>query len=143
MPNEDLKSAYLETVYSVFVGEQQHDIKINRPAGDAISQLLNKHALKTGYIMTAWNPRSQALSESENNIRNSRLKTELLELNCTVYDAVGTGSDPGWTPEASFFIVGLDATQAEQLALKYEQNAYVKIEADQPATLVFSAFWKE
>lgn len=141
MPDEDLKSAYLETVYSVFIGAQQHDIKINQPAGDAISQLLIKCGSKTGYILTAWNPRSQALAEAENNARNTRLKTDLLTLNCTIYDAVGHGADDTWAAEASFFILGLDAQQAEQLALHYEQNAYVKVEADQPATLVFSAIW--
>lgn len=141
MSNGELKSAYLETVYSVFIGEQKHDIKINLPAGDAILHVLNQHLSKSGFILTAWNPRSQALSETENYRRNDQLKTELLELGCTVYDAVGSGADRSWTPEVSFFILGLDSSQAEQLAVKYEQNAYVKIEADQLVTLVFSALW--
>ena len=43
MSNGELKSAYLETVYSVFIGEQKHDIKINLPAGDKEAQLQELH----------------------------------------------------------------------------------------------------
>lgn len=138
-----LKLAYLNTVYSILLGERKYDINIGMPAPDDICKILKTTNVKTGYILTACNPQSQPLTHAENKIRNSKLKAELLDLDCMVIDAVGTGQDPMWTPEDSFFIVGINAEKIEQLAVKYEQNAYVKVETDQPATLIFSAVWNE
>lgn len=141
MSKAALKLAYLNTVYTILLGEHQYDIKIGMPAPDDVRKILKTTNIKTGYILTACNPQSQPLTHDENKIRNSKLKADLVDLECMVIDAAGTGQDPAWSPEKSFFIIGINAEQIEQLAVKYGQNAYVKVEVEQPTTLVFSAVW--
>lgn len=143
MSKAALKLAYLNTVYSVFLGEGKHDIYIGKPAPDEVCKVLKITKVKQGYILTACNPKSQKLTLDENKIRNSKLKADLVDLECMVIDAVGTGQDFDWPSEESFFILGIELKQIERLAVKYGQNAYVKVESSLPATLIFSAVWNE
>ena len=137
---EELKKSYLTTTYLVYIDGEQSAIKIGEPAPFVIKKLLdNGH---TAVIITAWNPRSQAYSLEENKQRNINLLASL-DNKYLVRNALGQGNDPSWQAEESFFILGMNQEVAEQLANDYEQYAYVWLEADTPASLVFTGIWNE
>ncbi len=134
----ELEKAYLDTTYLVFVDGEKYDIKIEKPLPPVIQKLVNKE--RTAVILTAWNPRSQALSLPDNKSRNNELNLKIK--NYTVFNAVGQGEELSWPAEESFFILGIEKNQADILAVEYEQYAYVWLESEKPASLIFTHIWQ-
>lgn len=141
MMKQELKQHYLATTYSVLMGNNQYEINIGKKIPTQINHLLGKN--KSAVILTAWNPRSQAFSSAENNDRNNLLKALLTKNNYSFYDALGQGDDATWPAEESFFIVGMNKDEAEQLAVEHGQYAYVLLESEKPASLIFTSLWDE
>jgi len=138
MSKKELEQHYLNTTYSVFIDEKKCAIKINKPLPAVIQKLVNKE--KSAAILTAWNPRSQALSLAENKSRNNELILKLK--NYTIFNAVGQGEDPSWLAEESYLIPGIEKSQADIMAVKFEQYAYVWCESEKPASLIFTQLWQ-
>ena len=134
---KELEQHYLDTIYSVFIDNNQYDINIGQPLPKFIEQLVHKE--KTAAILTAWNPRSQPLPLSENNSRNNKLSSKLYDY--TIFKAIGQGNDSSWNSEESFFILGIKRTEVDKLAIEFEQYANVWIEKDKQASLIFSELW--
>ncbi|MCK4864015.1 MAG: DUF3293 domain-containing protein [Gammaproteobacteria bacterium] len=139
--NSELEKAYLDTTYSVFVDGEKYDIKIGKQIPPVINHLLENENEKSAVILTAWNPRSKALPLSDNKSRNTKLNSFLK--NYRVFNAVGQGDDLSWSGEESFFILGIKKDKMEQLAVDFEQYAYVWLECEKPASLVFTNIWYE
>lgn len=116
----ELLRAYAETDYIVSddpplvlrVAEQNDDARI----------LLASFGVTTAAFLTAWNPRSEKLSEDENLDRQMELLSEI-EARRLNY-LVGYGERGEWR-EYSYLILGIDRQGASELALQFEQNAYV------------------
>ena len=140
MDKAELEKNYLETIYSVFIDSVKVDCKVGELAPPEINQLVAKE--QSAVVLTAWNPKSQTLTTTENGKRNNELLS-YLQQRFTVLKAFGQGNDVAWPGEESFFIVGLNKEDAEQLAAEYEQNAYVWFEVDKPVTLEFSRIWRD
>ena len=138
---DELEQVYLNTVYSVFVNGHEYQIKPGEKDSDDIGTLFAKTKCHSGVIMTAWNPRSQLLSLAENQKRNAGLTAQLIKNKIKFYDALGKGQDDSWEAEESFFIINISKERAESLALEHQQNAYIWLDENKPASLVFSAVW--
>lgn len=142
---EKLRKSYLETTYSVFidnkVSKEQVDIYIGKPLPDKINKLLEYHDSNNAVILTAWNPESKLLTVDENNKKNSELKEKLLRLGNVFYPAVGEGLALSWPAEESCFIINLTQSQAQEIAIKFGQLAYVWLEYNKPAELIFTPLW--
>jgi hypothetical protein len=127
----ELLRAYEETDYIVSddpplvlrVGEQNDDARI----------LLASFGVSTAVFLTAWNPGSEKLSEDENLDRQMELLSEI-EARRLNY-LVGYGERDEWR-EYSYLILGIDRQDASDLALKFEQNAYVWLDDTGVPTLV-------
>ena len=137
MSKIELEKHYLDTTYSTFINEELYDIKIGKTLPSAIQKLLNSE--KSAAILTAWNPRSQLLSSQENKDCNNELNSALNQY--TVFRAVGQGSDTSWQAEESYFILGIQKEDSNKLAIKYGQYAYVWLESEKPASLIFTRLW--
>ncbi|SIO03955.1 DUF3293 domain-containing protein [Salinivibrio sp. ES.052] len=79
-------------------------------------------------ILTAFNPRSQPLSEKENQLRNARLAEEMERLGTRYWPMNGGAPDGSWFEPG--FAVALEQSDAVALAKKWEQNAIYWVEAD-------------
>ena len=132
-----LEKSYLETIYSVFIDEEKYDIEIGKPLPHELQKYFGKE--KSAAILTAWNPKSQGLSLSENELRNIQL-SEMLG-GYKIFNALGQGMDLSWPAEESFFIVGINQSEVDKLAVDFEQFAYVWIEHGQQASLIFTKLW--
>ena len=139
MSKAELEKNYLESTYSVFIEKDKVDIKIGKMLPLIIQSLINKE--HSAVILTAWNPRSQTLSLSENESRNLALLEKFDKY--TVFKAMGQGEDSSWLAEESYFILGLNKNKAELLAMQYEQYAYVWLERGQSASLAFTRIWHD
>ena len=141
MSKDKLEKHYLDTTYSVFIDDTKYDIKITEPVSSSIKEIINETKEKSATILTAWNPKSQLMSLQQNKKLNIELKETLQKNNFTILNALGQGADSSWPAEESFFITGLTQQEAEKLAVDFGQNAYVWLESEKPASLVFSAIW--
>jgi hypothetical protein len=86
-------------------------------------------------LITASNPYSQILAELENQQRHQKLKEHLQELQYPWLEALGRDQTGTWTPEPSFWILGIERSQAIAIGRQFEQNAIVYGELHQPAEL--------
>lgn len=136
--NSELEKAYLDTTYSVLVDGEKYDIKIGKQIPSVINCLFENENEKSAVILTAWNPRSKALSLEENKERNNKLHSYLKNNKYIIYKALGQGKDASWPAEESFFIPGVTRETAEQYAVEYGQYAYVWCEIEKPASLIFT-----
>lgn len=120
--NRQLLQAYQQTTYRVLAPE--FDIRIGELHPN-LDQFLRKSGYKTWAFITAWNPKSQELSTSENRARNSSLLSRLKSHQLSTYKALGIPDEGDWTPEESFFIPDISRQQAMELGLQHGQNAIV------------------
>lgn len=134
MLKNELKKAYLDTTYSVFIDKNKYPVNIEKPLPFVINSLINEE--QSAAIITAWNPKSKLLSVEENIKRNTKLNAKLK--NYTVFKAEGQGEDLSWLAEESFFILGINKKEANILAIEYEQYAYVWLEKKGLASLIFT-----
>ena len=141
--NTDLEQHYLNTVYFIFIAGKQYGIKIGEDNLPVVNHVFKQVKVTTAAILTAWNPRSEAIDFQQNKLRNNDLYNVLKEKKYILHKALGKGIDPTWPAEEGYIILGLTKEDAEKLAVKYEQNAYVWIEKDKTVTLEYTPVWYE
>ena len=121
--DQALLQAYRETEYRV-----SHDshlvLRVDEP-NKALDALLVDRDVTTAAFITAWNPLSQPVSKSENDIAQARLQFEVMALGLDVLPGEGVGRDGTWPPEPSLLVFGISLDRAKQLSRTYKQNAFV------------------
>lgn len=93
-----------------------------------IDAMLAAHGVDAGVYITAWNPRGVATERATNRDANARLRAELARLCVHVLDVPGASSETDWTPEESFFALGVARATAEELGRTHAQRAVVFVE---------------
>jgi hypothetical protein len=129
-----LKMAYEQAIYEVYHGQETIVIHIGEYCR-ALDHLIAKCDCSAWALITAANPYSQLLSQLENQRRHQKLIEHLHEQSWSLLDALGKDRTGVWTPEPSLLILGIDRFQAIALGRKFEQNAIVYGELNQPAEL--------
>lgn len=121
--DQALLQAYRETEYRV-----SHDshlvLRVDEP-NKALDALLVDRDVTTAAFITAWNPLSQPVSKSANDIAQARLQFEVMALGLDVLPGEGVGRDGTWPPEPSLLVLGISLDRAKQLSRTYKQNAFV------------------
>lgn len=79
-------------------------------------------------ILTAFNPRSQSLSEKENQSRNAQLESAMTQQGIRYWPMNGGAPDGSWYEPG--FAVALDKHEAMLLAQQWQQNAIYWVEND-------------
>ena len=127
-----LAAAYTATDYVV------PQLELTLRVGEACPALdahLAKLTTKTACFISAANPQSRRLSAHQNRQANRQLQAQL-RASCQrgVFHGEGRGRDGEWPPEQSFLVLGLSQKRATELAIAFQQNAYLWY--DSTATLV-------
>jgi uncharacterized membrane protein (UPF0127 family) len=99
-----------------------------------IDNLLQKHEANTWAFITAYNPYSKFLTDTE----NINLHKNLINLtsNYITFEGEGKGQNPDWKPEKSLLILGLLRNDALTMGKHLNQNAIVFGEKDSKAELL-------
>ena len=82
------------------------------------------------HIITACNPNSLTLTNSENTVRNHLLIEKLTNLNIDYTPVIGSSPNKQWS-EDSFAIHGLRRTDVCKLAIEFDQRAIFELTNDE------------
>jgi hypothetical protein len=129
-----LITAYGETEYRV-MADRPFVLRIDEPCPELLD-LYRSSKLACAAFITACNPYSRAVSDSENTERQMELAKELRNRSLKFLDGVGEHPSGDWPSEASYLVLGLSLEAAKSLGQRYEQNAIVWCGADGVPKLV-------
>ena len=136
MDKDKLHQHYLQTDYTlddygitIYIDEQN----------PALDKLLAQHNVLHWAYVTAFNPYSEALDDTKNQMRHLRL---LEVMNAEAYSylpgkGIPADKNSEWEPETSVLILGISKKKAKQLGRQFEQNAIVFGERGKPAELIW------
>jgi len=87
--------------------------------------MFKQHNVSSAAFITAWNPYSKSMSETENAERNLMLHDVIVNDGYVLIN--GFGQDPleEWPGEDSYLVLGLDLEYSKVLGIKFSQNAIV------------------
>jgi hypothetical protein len=127
MPDARLEAAYRATEYRVFV-DPPLSLRIGRH-DPAFAALMAGTGVVAAAYMTACNPRSWPLPESENAARMQVLRADLKAAGYRFVE--GAAVDPGglWPDEPSVLVLGIGADTARNIGRRFGQNALLLIDA--------------
>jgi hypothetical protein len=127
---------YLATTYRAKAPAGPIDLRIGQPS-PRLDRLLDSLGAREWAFISAANPRSQPLSESENESRHSTFRALMEQKSFQVFEGEGIPDQPGWTAEPSLLILAVTLEEALELAAGFGQNAIVWGERSAPARLVW------
>ena len=122
MSQNKYQENFKNTIYRVF-NDKDYTFDILVGSEHVLENLGFAHENSWAFI-TAWNPLPIIYTLEENRFRNELLKKEIDGLGLQYLDGIGMAKDGSWFEE-SLFIVDISKSQAEDLAKKYNQLAYL------------------
>lgn len=129
-----LIQAYRETDYSVFA-QPAFVLRVDQPCAQ-LAAYCAQRGLNAACVLTAWNPRSQPLSDARNQARQRTLEAQLQRAGWRWLPAVAAHPHNGWPPEPGCFIEGMAAADARDWGRRHGQNAVICCGADAVPRLV-------
>jgi len=118
-----LLKAYRQTEYRV-EAPQPFTLRIGR-ASPALLLLHRQSGVASSAFITACNPHSRLLTDSENAERQQRLGEALAREGWRSLPGSGKHISGPWPAEASFLVLGIGRRDASRLARAFDQNAIV------------------
>ena len=115
--------AYRETEYRV-QGNTPFTLHIG-VVNDALLAIHKLHGVDCSAFITACNPYSQMVSNTDNSSRQRQLADELTRRGLTYLPGIGQHPSNQWPGEESFLVLGLNLQAAKKLGQHFEQNAIV------------------
>ena len=134
--NQDLIKAYLNTTYRAFNAIYnlfKKSLSLCANLLSAMSAPIAVPLLKSCFDRT----NSFLLSASENKQLQENLIEEIKKLNYTFYYAEGIPNNTDWKIEPSLFILNITEENTNYLMDKYNQNAVVRVQAENKIVELF------
>lgn len=131
-----LLQAYLATEYTV-LGQRPFRLYIDTFSPELLA-LYHTHGVRCATFISASNPFSQRLNDTENVKRQQEFKQTLAGQGFLSIDGFGQHPEPadGWPGEHSFLVPGLSLSDARHFARLCEQNAFLWAGGDAVVRLV-------
>jgi hypothetical protein len=132
--NTFLISAYRETEYRVTQG--YHCVLKVDATSPELTNLYKSRGVSCAAFITACNPFSRNLSDTDNLQRQTKLAAELSRKNLSYLEGVGQHPSGDWPGEPSFLALGVALEAAKSLGKTFEQNAIIWCGPDAVPTLI-------
>ena len=121
-----LIKAYRQSVYEINMLEQDLILCIGE-ANHPLVELMKQEQVTTAAYLTAFNPYSQQLALEKNQVAQEHLLADLDSRSLQYLSGQGRDTAGLWHPEPSVLALGITLQDAEILADRYGQNAFVWI----------------
>lgn len=128
--------AYRDTQYCVGQDSDPLVLRIDIRS-DELSRLYDWSGCSCGVFITALNPFGESQSTEENEAVHARLSNDLQTLAPgRVLEGTGSALNGDWPDEKSLFALGVDLAVAEELGIRYKQDAVVWVGDDRVPQLI-------
>lgn len=124
-----LLEAYRATHYQVRHPSGSFTLHVDQPSAE-LAHLLRESGQACAAFLTACNPYSLPLGETENAAAQQRLVQELRQAGFDPIPAIGLDPSGAWQGEESFLVLGLGLSEARAIGTRYAQNAIIWAAAD-------------
>jgi hypothetical protein len=122
--NDDLIKAYNATDYVV---DDDPPLVLNIGArNDGVRILFASFNVESAAFITAWNPAGKQLDLDKNIDRQLQLLAMIEQMRLNYFPGRGEHPDGEWS-EDSYLVLGITQDKALQLAIHFDQNAFVWI----------------
>ncbi len=120
--------------------ESYLDVKtgVNNPS---FNLWMNKNALTSGGVLTAYNPLASQISENLNRDKTEQLKSRLISDGFQFYPSINLDASNRWPDEPGFFIINLSSEQLLKLALKFNQSAVIFAKKNHNHDFIAQLLW--
>ncbi|MBX3630497.1 MAG: DUF3293 domain-containing protein [Nitrosomonas sp.] len=115
--------AYLETEYQIH-GANPFTLRVGA-ACPALAELHKAHAVTNSAFVTAYNPFSTLLNETDNAARHTKLRKTLKHRGFVFFEGIGKHPANDWPGEPGFLVLGISLEAASALGNQLEQNAII------------------
>jgi hypothetical protein len=117
-----LDAAYRATTYIAYLPDSVLKLRVDEPCRK-LDRFLEHSGCSTWAFISACNPGSHLLSETENSARHASLIETVDKLGLKWQAGKGMPDSPSWSPETSLLILGISHRDALVLASQFGQNA--------------------
>jgi Protein of unknown function (DUF3293) len=125
-----LIKAYREAIYVVHLGDGEIALQVGK-ANAALAQLMQDWKVTTAAFLTAFNPYSQVVDPTENEARQKSIWSDAQPMCPKIFPGIGRDKNDQWPHELSMLALGIRLEDAQTLADRYEQNAFLWISNEQ------------
>ncbi len=134
--NPFLQKAYTETAYVILNEEQIFEVFVDQ-FNNNFNKWCNTKKITSWAVITAYNPYSKELLNTENRELNHQLKDTILQQGFRFNEARGVPKNSDWDSEESFFIHNITLQEAKEIGVNYKQNAIITGSYNQNAQLIW------
>jgi hypothetical protein len=135
MSKEIYNEAFLNTVFKVILSLSEfYEIRVGQ---ENVLVDLKLSGVSSWAYITAWNPLPTTCTLEENRMRDQSIRADLDALSLKYIEGIGESLDGIWYEE-SLFIKNITKEQAESLAYKYGQVAYLFANGNDKAELIYT-----
>lgn len=124
-----LVDSYRRAIYLIHAEDGDIAMKVG-DVSPQLSRLMRGYGVNSAAFITAFNPYSSLASPQENELSHRALLSDLESLGLGHLSGEGRDAENVWPSEPSFLIFGISLENAESLAKRYEQNAFIWIPSD-------------
>lgn len=122
----ELESAYRGALYIVHAKDKSIHLKVGDSSPEMVD-LMRFYGLKSAALITAFNPRSVLVTAQENVHNHNALVDDINALGLESLSGEGGDVSNAWPSEPSVLALGISLQDAEVLADRYRQNAFLWI----------------
>jgi hypothetical protein len=135
MSKEIYNEAFLNTIFKVALNPSEfYEIRVGQ---ENVLEGLKLSGVSSWAYITAWNPLPTTYTLEENRMRDQLLRADLDALSLEYIKGIGEAFDGTWFEE-SLFVKNIAKDQAESLAYKYGQVAYLFAYGNDKAELIYT-----
>lgn len=117
-----LDQAYRATLYQAQLPSGTLTLRIDQHS-DTLGKLLADEGCPTWAFVSAANPGSRLLDETENSARHQALLAAIDLQGIRFFEGMGVPQNSGWPPEPGLLVLGITQHDAHELAARFGQNA--------------------
>lgn len=129
-----LEAAYRAARYRIATPRGELVLRVDEHS-QPLADLLHQAGVSQAAVLTAFNPHSQAQPAQWNHDAQQRLLAELEASGCRVLHGCNSDATGHWV-EHSALVLGMELPAARQYASRYQQVAFVWIDAEATPRLV-------
>lgn len=137
MPTLELMRAWLATTYRVQLPDGPVDLRIGQVSAP-LDEFLRRLGVDCWAVISAANPRSQPLSDEENQRRQEELGRILQQTGCACFPGENHSRSGDWPVERTWLVPGLEEQAATALAERFGQHGLAGGRRGVAAGLIFT-----